>query len=298
MARLWGSTASGSARGTPAIPVFQIAPNALTNRSTSSMPWSNSSTRWPRDSSSLAVASTASMQAWATSISTGGVTTMPDPELGRGAGGQGRERLGRRERVVPGQRIGPADDVEHGRGVGDRPAHDAAGGQALEAVRAARHPVAARLEPDQAAARRRDADRPAAVARVRDRGHARGDGGGRATARPARGVVGVPRVPGDAQRVALGEGHRAELGRRRLVEQDEPGLLEALDDQLALGDRLLRRPLRAVAGRPAGHVVQVLDRDGHAVERRRARRPASRPPRRWPGGPPRAPGRRPGSRRR
>ena len=59
------------------MPVFQIAPNALTNRSTSSMPWSNSSTLWPSDSSSLAVASTASMHAGATSMSTGGVSTTP-----------------------------------------------------------------------------------------------------------------------------------------------------------------------------------------------------------------------------
>ena len=54
---------------------------------------------------------------------------------------------------------------------------------AFVADRAERDAPLARLEPDQSATRRRDADRSAAVAGVGERHHPRRDGGGRTTAR-------------------------------------------------------------------------------------------------------------------
>ena len=63
-----------------------------------------------------------------------------------------------------------------------------------------RHAAALWLEAEDAAVRRRDPDRAAAVGGVRDADHAGRHGGGRAAARAARRAVEVPRVAGRARR--------------------------------------------------------------------------------------------------
>ena len=63
-----------------------------------------------------------------------------------------------------------------------------------------RHHAQSRLDPDQPAAGRRDADGPHAVVSVRHRHGAGGNGGRRSTRRTAGGAVEVPRVAGDAVR--------------------------------------------------------------------------------------------------
>src|SRR5215212_5946947 len=71
---------------------------------------------------------------------------------------------------------------------------------ALVADWAVRDATLARLEPDKAATRRRDADRPAAVTCVGEWHHPRRDRGGGTAARSAGRARRVPRVVGSAPR--------------------------------------------------------------------------------------------------
>ncbi len=120
----------------------------------------------------------------------------------------GRSRSGG---VPPPVRIGRADHVEHGRGVGHRAAQHPLGGHPLPARDRRGDAAPAGLQPHQPAARGRDADRATPVAGMGHREHARGHGGGRTPTGSARGVIGVPRVPGHPVAAVLGDGDRTEL---------------------------------------------------------------------------------------
>ncbi len=85
------------------------------------------------------------------------------------------------------------------------------------------HPRAARLQPDQAAARRRDPDRAAAVVAVRDRDDARRDRRRRSAARPAGRVAERPRVARRPRQQAFGRRQQAELGQVRPPDRQQPG---------------------------------------------------------------------------
>ena len=100
-----------------------------------------------------------------------------------------------------------------------------------------RDAAVAGLEPDQAGEAGRDAGRPAAVARGRDRHEAGGHRGRRPAARAAGRAGEVPRVAGDAPRLRLGEVERAELGGRRLADRHRAG-----GPQAGHVHRVLRRP--------------------------------------------------------
>ena len=92
----------------------------------------------------------------------------------------GRRRPPRIARLVAGE------DVEEVRGVLDRPRDGTSGRKALErAERRARHPPAGGLQPEEAAARRWDADRAASVRSVSDRHEPRGQRRRSAAARAA-----------------------------------------------------------------------------------------------------------------
>ena len=93
-----------------------------------------------------------------------------------------QRRAERRRRPVTGQQ------VERERGVEHRAGEHAVDAEALEGgqLRPERDPEPGRLEPDDAAARRGDADRAAGVVAVRDRDQAGGDRGGAAARRAAR----------------------------------------------------------------------------------------------------------------
>ena len=122
-----------------------------------------------------------------------------------------------------------AEHVEAGRQVGDRPGQHAAGREALELDVRAGDPPPGRLEADQAAARRRDADRAATVGAVGDRAPCPA---ATAAAAPPEDPPGVcagfhglrvsPRASLSVKEIV------AELRRRRLAQQHESGVDEPL----------------------------------------------------------------------
>ncbi len=144
----------------------------------------------------------------------------------------------------------------------DQTAHDVA------VVGAERIASARRLEPEHAAARGGDADRPAAVTTVRHRHHAGGDGGRGTAARAARGVLRVPRVAGRPEGARLGRGRDAELRCVGLAENDEPGAPVARHQLAVVVGDVGAHHLRAVAHRHAGEArEQVLHEERNARER-------------------------------
>ena len=139
-------------------------------------------------------------------------------------GGQPR-RLGTGQRPQVG-RIGPDHHVEGGDHVGQPPGHRALGRQVLPVRRlrsTARHPTERGLHARQAAARRRDADRPAAVGSGGQRHHARGDGGRAPSGGAARCVVEVPRIEGGAEHGVVGVRLPSELRRVGLAHHHASG---------------------------------------------------------------------------
>ena len=84
--------------------------------------------------------------------------------------------------------------------------------------------------------------------------------------------VRVPGIPAGAVQLRLGLRDRAELRRVRLAEHDEPGLADAPHDRGVEVGHVVRICLRRVRRPQPGRLVQVLDRDRHAVERRVGRR--------------------------
>ncbi len=131
-----------------------------------------------------------------------------------------------------------------------------------------RHQPARRLEPDEAAPGRRDADRAGAVGAVRHPDHAGGHRGGRTTGGAAGSAVERPRVAGRAVVQRLGERPHHQLGNVRLADDHRAGHAQP-PDHLAVGRcRLVPGRVRAVARGVAGEVRVVLDRDRHAEQRR------------------------------
>ena len=145
----------------------------------------------------------------------------------------------------------------------------------LTVLRSDRHPTARRLQADEPALARRDADRAAAVAGVADRDQPGRDRGRGSAARPAGTARRVPRVPGRAVRVRLGGGLQPELGRVGLADDDEAGVLELVEEVRAVGRGVadLLQQLVAEVQRRAGELtVEVLHHHRHAGERAGDRR--------------------------
>src|SRR5262245_66464566 len=115
------------------------------------------------------------------------------------------------------------EDIEGSRGVGDGASKHAVAGEAFALDDGVGDKTPGRLEADETVARRRNPDRASAVTRVGDGCHAGGDGGAGAARGPTRRPVEVPGAAGDAERLGLGERHRAEFGGGRLPEQYEAG---------------------------------------------------------------------------
>ena len=111
-----------------------------------------------------------------------------DPQLGRRApGARRRERLGRRRRPGHVAQLDAGEDVEHLGGLAHAARQDAVLDQeGVPDLGRHRDAPALGLEPDQAAAGRRDPDRAAAVVGVGDRDHPRRDRRRRPARRAAR----------------------------------------------------------------------------------------------------------------
>ena len=170
--------------------------------------------------------------------------------------------------------------VEERRGV----AHGAADAEldrqtALVAKGSKRDASLARLQPDEATARGRDANRTAAVARMRERHHARRNGRRGSSARSTRRARDVPRVVGRAPGDRLGGRHAAQLGAVGASGDDESSVTEPTDQRgVRVGDdvRVLQRDV-AVAD-PLARVrrVQILDEERHSTKRATRQRRAAR----------------------
>ena len=168
--------------------------------------------------------------------------------------------------LVAGQHVQQRSRIAH------RPRHDPVGrgpAPTFAGLRPTGDASAGRLQPEQAVARGRDADRSAPVGCVRDRNHPGGDGGCRPSRRPTRGAIVVPRVAGRTVGERLGRGRRGELGRVGPAEDHEPGPSQAGDDVVLDRWSVVRV---AKEGRPevaglAGHLrVEVLEQDRNATE--------------------------------
>jgi len=128
-------------------------------------------------------------------------------------------------------------------------------------------PAVGRLDPGDAAHRRRPADRAAGVGADRPRREAGRHRRAGAARRPARQVIGVPRVarrrPGQVEARAA----ERELPGRKLAEQDAARRLQA-SDQLCVGGRhMILAQFRMAGGRDPGGLDDVLQRVGDTVQR-------------------------------
>ncbi len=136
-----------------------------------------------------------------------------------------------------------------------------------------RQPAVGRLQAEDAAQRRRHADRAVGVRAEADRHLAGGDRGGRAARRAAGDAGEVVRVARRPVVRVLGREAVGVLVHVERADQDGAGALEAGDERrVDGGGRTLALDLRAGARRQAGDVEQVLDREGHAGERQRVAR--------------------------
>ena len=162
----------------------------------------------------------------------------------------------------------------------------------LAQVGSERRPAARRLQPDEAALARRDADRAAAVVGVRARHHARGDRRRRAAARAAGRVRRVPRIARRPVGVRLGRRQHAELGHVGAPEEDEPRGAELASRGRSRAGRGSRAPSgRATPkwiGSPAVWPRRSFSRNGtprNGPSGRAFRRPGRAPARRSDGSP-------------
>ena len=153
----------------------------------------------------------------------------------------------------PGQRVGGADAVEDGGGVGHRPGHDPFGRQARPVGDGVGHPATARLEPNEPAARCRNPDRAAAVAGMGCWEHARGHRGRGTPARTTWGVPGVPGVAGSTEPEILSDADRTELWSVGPSGEDEARVDEGLDHEIVRRGGSIRGPVGPVGAGLAGH---------------------------------------------
>ena len=164
-------------------------------------------------------------------------------------GSDGGGRPGR----VPGLVAG--EHVEQRRGLGHRARqHPVDAEQRVAEVRARRDAPARGLETDEAAARRRDADRAAAVVAVGERDHARGDRRRRAARGAARGALEVPGVARGPEARGLGHRQDAELGQLRRPDDDHARLAQPADEEGVVARDVIAEQLGA-DGQP-----QAVDR--------------------------------------
>ena len=176
-------------------------------------------------------------------------------------------------------RLKPTMRVEHQGGIlggaRQRPVH-------LARIPGERHRVVRRQprrrpDADDAAERRRNADRAAEVGALRERQHAGRDRDRRAAGRAGRAERRIPRIAGRAEQRVDGVGAGGEFRRVGLGQHDGARGLEPAHDLGVLGRHMVLVERRAEGGADAGGQRDVLDADRQAVQRRRAARRA-RPP--------------------
>ena len=181
---------------------------------------------------------------------------------GGGRGPRGVARLVAREHV---EQLG---------GLGDRVGeHAVLHEEVVALLGTARDPPAGGLQADEPAARGRDPDRPAAVAAVGERHHARRHGGRGAAGRAARRALGVPGVAGRPEAARLGHRQDPELGQVGLADDHEAGLAQPPDHERVVPRNEVAEDVGAERVGHAGDRRGVLDRDRHPRERPLVPRP-------------------------
>ncbi len=149
----------------------------------------------------------------------------------------------------------------------------ACAGQGLADRRQA-HPAARRLQPEQAAQRRRDTDRAAAVGGMGHRQAARRHDGRGAARRSAGREVGTPRVYGRTAECGLRRRRQSQFAGVGAADDHQAGTPQARDrGAVVRGHRFLGEESRPQGRRRTGTIGhQLLDDIGHALERPLARR--------------------------
>ena len=154
--------------------------------------------------------------------------------------------------------------------LGDRAGEHAVLDQEVVAlVGTARDASTGGLQPDETAARGRDPDRAAAITAVGEREHPGRHRRGRATARAARGPVGVPWVPDRAEAARLRYGKDPELRHARLADDHKARVADSANEEGVVARDEITEDIRA---HRVGHPRDgggVLDGDRNAGERSR-----------------------------
>ncbi len=196
-----------------------------------------------------------------------------DPQLAGVAAHRERVRLGRPRRPRRVARLVAGQHVEQQRGLGDRAREHAVRHQERVAeVGPARDAPAARLQADEPAAGGRDPQRPAAVARMRERDEAGRDRRRGAAGRAARRARRVPRVARGPGVARLGRRQDPELGHVRRADDHEARLAQPADEVRVVRRPVSREEARAEVHALPGHGDVRLDPDRHARERARVAR--------------------------
>ena len=129
------------------------------------------------------------------------------------------------------------------------------------------HPAERGPQADDAAERRRVAQRAAHVGAVGERDHAGGQGGRSPAGGAARGTGRVGRVPGGAEDRVEGVGPGGELGHVGLAEDDDARAPDPFHDEVVGVGHVVGEQRRAVRRPPARDVVGVLEGVRQAVQR-------------------------------
>jgi len=167
--------------------------------------------------------------------------------------------------------VGPRGHVQERRAVAHRARHRMCGRRTappLARIRAHGVAGACGLEAEEPAARGGNADRSAAVARVRHGHHARRHRRCGATTRSARRVREAPGIPRRTEQARLGRRGETHLRRVGLPEDHEAAAFEPSGDLAVVIDHVILEERTAVAGhRPLVVRADVLEQVGHPGER-------------------------------
>ena len=172
-----------------------------------------------------------------------------------------------RQRV---QRVVAGDRTQQQAGIRDRPSHGTENGQVAppQAALVAGHQAGRGPEPDDAAERRRVAQRPAGVRSSADRHHPGGQSDGGSSRGAGAGLRRVEGVAGRAIDRVAGVGAGAELRGVGLADDDRSRRTRRGDDPfVVIGDEVTEDDA-AMGGDEAAGFLQVLDADRQAVQRR------------------------------
>ena len=215
-------------------------------------------------------------------IAHGGRNLGIDRRAGRGAVGEGnaqatglaahfvREGARVRGRVIGADEFRPLCRVEHRGAVAHADRDDMADREAappFATIRAHGRSRARRLEAEDATGGRGNADRAAAVRRMRHGQNSRSDRRSRAARGAAGGMLGVPGIARRPVQTRLRRRHQTPFGRRRLAVDHESGVDETLRQRIRVVGDIILVERGAESRTRAREQVEILQQKRHAAER-------------------------------